>query len=364
MGVDDWFLSHARVSSRPHRRVRLDDKLTFFQQLSTLVASGTPLLQAIRVCADENQSIRMQQTLRGIAARVAAGSALHAAAGQYGDIFDRHWVEVIRTGEITGQMATVLQELARQVRESRETRRKVIGALIYPAVLVVVSIVAMTIMLWFVVPTFATMFHDMGAKLPAITQFVVDASDFLVDYGLYIVGLAVLFGSMFRRYARTERGRRRLSSVGLAIPGVGELLVQMAMYRFSSNLALLLRSGVPMLETLNALAGVFHTSPLYRDALTRAQVRVAGGRQLAVSLEESGLFTSMMVNMVRTGEESGQLAGVMEQTAPYYREKMEAILARATKLLEPMIIVTMGSAVAGLMLAIYLPMFEMAGKIH
>lgn len=364
MGLDDWLLNHARVSSRPHRRVRLDDKLTFFQQLSTLVASGTPLLQSLRTCAEENQSLRLRMVLGGIVARVAAGSALNAAAAQYGEVFERQWVEMIRTGEITGQLTTVLHELTRQVRESRELRRKVIGALVYPAVLVVVSAIALTILLTFVVPTFAKMFKDMGAELPGLTQFVIDASGCLVDYGPYALGGAFLLGAAFRRYARTNEGRRRLAGIGLAIPGVGELMVQMAMYRFASNLALLLRSGVPMLETLSALAGVFYTNPPYRDAVVRAQVRVAGGRALAVALEESGLFPSMIINMVRTGEESGQLAAVMDQTAPYYREKMEASLTRATKLLEPAIIVLMGTAVAGLLLAMYLPMFEMAGKVH
>jgi type IV pilus assembly protein PilC len=138
----------------------------------------------------------------------------------------------------------------------------------------------------------------------------------------------------------------------------------MAMYRFASNISLLLKSGIPMLETLTALGGVFHTNPIYRDALARAQGRVAGGRPLAVSLEETGLFTTMMTNMVRIGEESGQLAPVMEQIAPYYKEKMEALVGKVTKLMEPVIIMGMGSTIAGLMLAIYMPMFEMAGKVH
>ena len=364
MAFDDWFVGRARVSSKPHQRVKLDDKMAFFQQLSTLVCSGTPLLQALRICAEESQSTRLQRVLVEIAGRVAAGSSLHAATAHYETIFDRHWVEVIRTGELTGQMGPVLLELNKQVRESRETRRKVTAALIYPVILLVVAVLAVTVMLWLVVPTFAAMFKDMGAKLPGMTQFVVDASDLVVDYGLYLVGGTVVLVAGLRQYLRSEAGRRRLGSVGLATPLVGELMVQMAMYRFASNLALLLRSGVPMLETLAALGGVFHTSPVYRDALGRAQDRVASGRPLAAALEETGLFTNMMTNMVRIGEESGQLAAVMDQIAPYYREKTEAFIGKLTKLLEPVIILGMGTAVAGMMLAIYLPMFEMAGKIH
>ncbi len=147
------------------------------------------------------------------------------------------------------------------------------------------------------------------------------------------------------------------------LPMVGELCVQMAMYKFASSISLLLKSGVPMLETMGTLIGVFHTNPIYRKGLQVAQAKVASGRPLAASLEESGLFPSMITNMVRIGEESGQLATVMEQIAPYYKEKMETLVLKVTKMLEPVIIMGMGTTIAGLMLAIYLPMFEMSGKI-
>ena len=364
MAFEDWVITHARVSAKPHKRITLDDKMTFFQQLSTLVNSGTPLLQAIRICSEQTRSTRMRRILEEIAARVAAGSSLTAAASNYDHVFEHHWIEVIRTGEITGQLGPVLLELSKQIQDSRATRRKVLAALMYPMILLVVAVLAVTIMLWLVVPTFASMFKEMGAELPSITRFVVDVSAFLVAYGIHI--LAGIAGLVYvvRRYVKTDSGRRRLGGIGLALPLVGELLVHMAMYRFASNLALLLKSGIPMLETLTALRGVFHTSPLYRDALARTQARVAGGRSLAISLEETGLFTSMITNMVRIGEQSGQLASVMEQIAPYYKEKMDSLVAKVTKLMEPVIIVGMGGSIAGLMLAMYMPMFEMAGKVH
>jgi type IV pilus assembly protein PilC len=364
MVFEDWVVAHARMASKPHKKVKVDDKMTFFHQLSTLVCSGTPLLQALRICADQSQSTRLRRVLEEIAARVAAGSSFNAAAASYPDIFEHHWVEVIRTGEITGKMGLVLVELNKQILSARETRRKVNGALMYPIILIVVAVVAVTVMLWMVVPTFAAMFKDMGAELPAITQFVVDASGAVVQYGVYgVVGVVVAF-FVCRRYMRTESGRRRVGGFGLTMPMVGELLVQMAMYRFSSNIALLLKSGVPMLETMTTLVSVFQTSPIYRRALSAARARVASGRPLAVALEETGLFPTMMTNMVRIGEESGQLSLVMEQTAPYYKEKMETMVSKVTKMLEPIIIMGMGTTIAGLMLAIYMPMFEMAGKVN
>jgi len=363
MAFEDWFIARARVSSKPHKKITLDDKMMFFQQLSTLVTSGTPLLQAMEICAAQNQSTKFQHVLTQIASRVASGSSIHAAAANYVGIFQNHWIEVIRTGEVTGQMSLVLIELNKQIQESRETTRKVTGALMYPLTLIVVAIIAVTAMLWLVIPTFAKMFKDLGAELPAITQFVVDLSGFIASYGLYIVaGLGVVV-FLIRKYYRSERGNRRITGVAIGLPVVGELIVQSAMYRFASNIALLLKSGIPMLETISTLQSVFHTNPIYSEALARVQARVAAGRPLATSLEETGLFTTMITNMVHIGEESGQLAIVMEQIAPYYKERMETMIARATKLLEPIIIMGMGITIAGLMMSIYMPMFEMAGKV-
>ncbi len=299
-----------------------------------------------------------------IAVRVSAGSSFNAAALNYLNIFQRHWVEVIRTGEITGQMSLVLLELNRQIAESRATGRKVKGALMYPAIMLTVSFGCIGAMLWLVVPVFAKMFKDMGAELPGMTQFVVNASDFLVKYGLYVVLVIIGLVLAFRQYMKTDTGRRRVIGIALATPMVGELIIQGAMYRFASNIALLLKSGIPMLETMGTLQGVFHTNPVFREALGRAHNRVAAGRPLATSLEETGLFTTLITNMIRIGEESGQLPLVMEQLAPYYKEKMETMIARVTKLMEPCIIMFMGITVAGLMMSIYMPMFEMAGKVH
>jgi type IV pilus assembly protein PilC len=237
------------------------------------------------------------------------------------------------------------------------------GALMYPMILICVAVTAITGLLWGVVPTFAKMFKDMGAELPGITQFVINLSDGIVVYGPYVaVGLVVAVFAI-RKYAKTEAGRYLFIGTGIGLPMVGELIVQAAMYRFASNIALLLKSGIPMMESLQTVEGVFRTSPPYRDAMARVRSRVAAGRPLAAALEETRLFTTMIVNMVRVGEESGQLALVMEQMAPYYKERMETMIHRVTKLLEPIIIAGMGITIAGLMLSIYMPMFEMAGKI-
>ena len=363
MALEDWCMAHARISGKEHRRITLDDKMAFFQQLATLVSSGTPLLEAISIAGDQTQSARLRTILEEIAGRVAAGSSLHAILADYREVFEDHWIEVIGTGEVSGKMGMVLCELNAQIRESCETRRKVVGALTYPIILLIVAVGVVTCMLWFVVPTFANMFREMNAKLPSVTQYVMSASDFIVAYGIYIVLGVIVLAVAARQYLRTDQGRYRVGAIGLILPMVGDLMIQSAMYRFASNLGLLLKSGVPMLETLSALSTVFRSNPLYRDAILRARTQVAAGQPLADSLKQTGLFTSMMTSVVRLGEASAQLPGVMEQIAPYYKEKMHGFIAKATKLMEPAIIVLMGCTIAGLMLAIYLPMFEMAGAV-
>jgi type IV pilus assembly protein PilC len=207
------------------------------------------------------------------------------------------------------------------------------------------------------------MFKDMDAELPGVTQFVVDASDAIVKYGHYGVATIVVIVFAFKRYMKTDAGRRYVLGGLMVVPTVGQLVIEMAMYRFASNLSLLLKSGVPMMETMYTIKGIFHTSPIYRDALERVAHKVAAGRPLHVALEESGLFLPMLTSMVQVGEESGQLAAVMEQVAPFFKEKMEGMILKVTKMVEPIIIMGMGSSIAGLMLAIYMPMFEMAGNV-
>ena len=357
------FVAHARISTKPHTGAKVEDTLAFFHQLSTLVSSGTPLLQALKIAAAQSESIKLRRILEQIVSMVSSGSTFHSAAASFPKVFEFQWVEAIRTGEISGKMAGVLIELNKQIVESRETKKKVKGALMYPFILIAVALIAVTVMLWMVVPVFAKMFKDMDATLPAITQFVVDASNYIVAYGMYGVVVIVVAGVGFKKYMATESGRKYVGGILMVIPTIGQLVVEMAMYKFASNLSLLLKSGVPMMETMYTIKGIFQHSPQYRDALGRVAARVAAGKPLYAALQETGLFLPMLVSMVQVGEESGQLPQVMEQIAPFYKEKMEGMILKVTKMLEPLTIMFMGVSIAGLMLAIYMPMFDMAGSV-
>jgi type IV pilus assembly protein PilC len=363
LAFDEWVVAHAQISKKAHKKAKIEDTMAFFHQLATLVNSGTPLLQALKIATTQCESVRLRSVLEQITARVAAGSTFNAAAAAFPKVFEFQWIEAIRTGEVTGKMAMVLIELNKQIRDSRETKKKVKGALTYPFILIGVAIIAMALMLWMVVPVFAKMFKDMDADLPAITQLVVDASDIIVKYGHYAVAviIAAVFG--FKRYMKTENGKLYVGGLMMATPSVGGLIIEMAMYKFASNLSLLLKSGVPMMETIHTIKGIFQNEPIYRDALTRVAARVGSGKSLAAALQETGIFLPMLISMVQVGEESGQLPHVMEQICPFFKEKMEGMIMKVTKMLEPIIIMGMGVSIAGLMLSIYMPMFSMAGSV-
>ena len=346
MPFDEWVVAHAQISTKPHKAAKIEDTLSFFHQLATLVSSGTPLLQALKIGTAQCESLKLQSVLGEITANVASGSTFYAAAAAFPKVVEFQWIEAIRTGEVSGKMASVLVELNKQIRDARETRRKVKGALMYPMILILVAVIAVAVMLWLVVPTFASMFKDMGAELPAITQWVVDASNNLVKYGHYLLIALVAASFGFKRFLNTESGRKYVGGILMVLPTVGQLMVEMAMYRFASNLALLLKSGVPMMETMQTVKGIFQNSPIYRGALEHATARVASGKPLHAALQETGLFLPMLISMVQVGEESGQLALVMEQIAPFYKEKMEGMILKVTKLLEPLIIMGMGTTIA------------------
>jgi type IV pilus assembly protein PilC len=355
-----WAQKHIRTASKLHPRIKGEDKLQFFHHLTTLFAAGTPLLEALQIASKQSQSQKMQSVIRTIAERVAGGASLHEAASDFPKVFDRQWIEVIKTGEMSGQLAQVLTALTEYIVESREMRSKIVSAMIYPIILLSVAIIAIVVMLWKVVPVFASFFTDFDSELPAITQKVIEISEFLQAKGfVLVIGLGVvLFG--LRSYLRTEQGKNILDQIILTFPLIGECAVYANMQKFATNTVLLLRSGLPLLETIGSLQGVFQNNTVYRDAMEKIHQRVAGGGGLTVALEESKLFPSMVISMVKVGEESGELAKVLEQLAAYYRDKVRKVVERITSAIEPVVILGMGVSVAVILTSIYLPMFQMA----
>ena len=359
-----WVQKHIRISTKLHPGIKQDDKMQFFHHLTTLFAAGTPLLEALQIASRQTQSQKMQVVISTIAEKVAAGTSLHQAASEFPKVFERQWIEVIKTGELSGQLTQVLNSLTTYIEASREMKSKVVSAMVYPCIMCVVAVLAIVIMLWKVVPVFSAFFTDAGQKLPGITQAVVNTSEFLQKKGIFLfAGIgAFIFG--LRTYFKTSKGKHLLDQVMLSVPMIGECIVYVNMEKFATNMVLFLNSGLPLMETISSLQGVFHNNTVYREAMHRIQQRVSGGVGLAPAMEESKLFTSMVISMVKVGEESGELSKVLDQVAGYYRTKVKDIAERITGMIEPCVILGMGVSVAVILTSIYLPMFQMAGGVH
>ncbi len=361
--ASSWLLAHARVGNKPHKQIKAEDVYSLFQQMSTLLQAGMPLADTLDLAASQTQSIRLGQVVEQIGDKVKAGSPLNAALAEHTKLFEPHWIQVIKTGEMCGDLGPLMRQLAEHMKESREARSQVISAMIYPAIIACVAVGAVVIMLWFVVPTFAQFFTETGSALPGITQFIINLSEFLQRNGLYMVGGLIVGGFAFRYWIRTEDGSRTFMAILMATPVIGDMLVQSAMERFATNMALLLKAGMPLLDSLYAMNGVFHDNAPLRDTLAGVQRRVASGDSLASGLTRATLFTPMVVNLVAVGEESGQLPKVLEHAAAYYKQRVKALVERITSMIEPAIILFMGVTVAVILTAIYLPMFNMGGAV-
>ena len=360
-GLQAWLKSRVRIGSKPHKGIASDDVYNLFQQMATLINAGMPLAQGLEMLSVQSQSLSLRRIMVQVTDRVRGGSALYAAMTDHPKVFSPQTIQVIRTGEVSGELGHLLVELANHMKEARASRARIVSALIYPIIIACVAVIAVVIMLWFVVPFFAQFFSETGGKLPRITVFVIGLSKFFQNYGILLVFGCIAGSFGFRAWVRTPDGGRLFVSALMSMPLLGNLLVQSAMERFAMNLALLLRAGMPLLESLYSLSEVFADNAPMRDTLAEIQRRVAAGGSLAPALAESGMFTPMLVNLVAVGEETGELPKVLDHVAEFYKSNVQALVSRVTSMIEPIVILGMGVVVSVILASIYLPMFSMGG---
>ncbi len=354
-------LPNVRIKTKQHKAIKFDDIISFFQQLTTLLVAGTPLLKSLQVAGEQSESEKLIVVLRHLAGKVAAGSTLNDALLEHPKIFEHQWVEMIKAGERSGRLAETINELTDYIKTRKAMKSKVVGAMIYPCIMIFVLVASLIVMLGKVVPTFAEFLLDFGQELPAITNAVIGASDFLRENIFAILGGPIVGGFFLRRYFKTPGGNRQKAILLMKMPMVSQLVVESMMERFSHNLALLLKSGTPLLEALGVLQEIFRDQGVYHPAIASVFQGVGKGLGFGTALEQTGLFTPLAVNMIRVGEETGRLTDVLEEIAAYYRARVDVTVERLTGMLEPLIVIFMGASVGVILLSVYLPMFQMAG---
>lgn len=343
-------------------KVKEKDLVVFTRQFATMIDSGLPLVQCLEIQANNVENPTFQKQLVEIKETVEGGATFADALKKFPKTFDSLYVNLVAAGEVGGILDTILNRLAAYIEKNSKLKRQVKGAMVYPIAILTVMVIIMYVVLRFVVPVFEKMFAEVGAELPVPTQMLVNLSNTVVNYGLYVfIGLVAIF-FLIRKALDTESGRRVFDTMMLKLPVFGDLLRKVAVARFCRTLGTMISSGVPILDALEICsrsAGNY----VVEEAIMKTRDSISEGRTIAEPLAESGVFPGMVCQMINVGEATGALDTMLTKIADFYDDEVEVAVAGITSLIEPFIIVVLGITAGWVVVALYLPIFTMAGTI-
>jgi type IV pilus assembly protein PilC len=345
------------------KRVTPRDVAVFSRQIATMMTSGVPMVQSFDIIADGQKNARFKNMLTDVKQGLEGGQSLHEALGRYPVQFDELYRNLVRAGEASGVLDTVLDTVATYKERTEALKKKIKKALFYPIMVVAVAFLVSMIMLLFVVPVFAQTFKDAGAALPAPTQVVISASEFMKSWWWLV--LTVIIGSVVGLVAgkrRSVKFAHFLDRVTLKLPVFGKIMRESAIARFARTLGVTFHAGVPLVEALDSVSGATG-SVVYGDAVKQIRDDVSVGHQLQLAMRQTALFPNMVVQMTAIGEESGALDSMLFKVAEFYEEEVENAVDTLSTLLEPMIMVILGVVVGGMVVSLYLPIFKLAGTV-
>ena len=346
-----------KIPGLSRSKTKLKDVAVFSRQFATMINSGLSLLRALYILGDQTENKMLGAVIGQVRTDVETGSSLSVALGKHPKTFNRLYVSMVKAGEVGGSLDEVLLRLAETIEKQVELRRKVRSAMTYPIVVAVLVLGIVTAMLLFVIPMFKDLYTQLGGELPAPTQFLINISTLVRNFWYVMFGIEVGAVMGFRRWINTESGREKWDAIKLRAPVFGPLVRKTALARFSRTLAALVRSGVPILESLDIVADTSGNSVVAR-AVRDAQTAVKQGEPLAQRLEQHPVFPPMVTQMMAVGEETGAVDEMLDKIADFYDQEIEATVAALTSLIEPLLIVVMGAAVGGMVISLYLPMFN------
>jgi len=334
----------------------------FTRQFSTMIDAGLPLVQCLNILADQSESKTLRAVTANVARQVEAGATLAESLRRHPRIFDDLFTNLVQVGEAGGILDVVLQRLSVYIEKAAALKRKVKAAMVYPSTIIGVAFLIVIFMLTFVIPTFATMFKNLGADLPLPTQIVLWMSDFVRGYIIFII-LGVM-GAVYllRRYYKTENGKSTIDALLLKLPVFGTLIRKVAVARFTRTFGTLVSSGVPILEGLRITARTAGNKVVER-AVMQCRAAVTAGKTLAEPLKSSGVFPPMVTQMIAVGEQTGALDAMLNKIADFYDDEVDTAVGALTALLEPLMIVILGVIIGGLVVAMYLPIFRLVTLI-
>jgi type IV pilus assembly protein PilC len=343
--------------------IKTRDVVIFTRQFSTMINAGLPLVQSLNILAQQTENKSLQTVTKAVVYDVEAGNTLADALDKHPKAFTKLYVNMVAAGEAGGILDTILMRLATFLEKNDALVRKVKGAMVYPAVIISVAVIAIAVLLIFVIPTFASMFASVNMELPLPTRVVMGASDFLIRFWYFIIGGAVLLVFAFRQYYNTGDGRKQIDGALLRAPVLGDLLRKSAVSRFTRTLGTLISSGVSILDGLEITAKTAGNRVIH-DAVMQSRQSIAGGETIAGPLQESKVFPPMVISMISVGEQTGGLDEMLSKIADFYDAEVDVAVSALLSLMEPIMIVVLGVVVGGMVVAMYLPIFDMVNAVQ
>ncbi len=338
--------------------VRSKDVSTFTRQFATMISAGLPLVQCLQALGQQAERKRFQEIITRVAADVEGGSTLSEAMARHPKIFDELYVNLVHVGEIGGVLDAMLARLAIYMEKSDALKHRVRTAMIYPILVITVALGVVTFLLIFIIPIFTKFYDQAGVPLPAPTQLVVSLSRFINGWGgVGLVVGAIVGAFLFRMWYRTDQGRLTVDRFLLRAPIFGVLLRKIAVARFTRTLSALISGGVPILDALRITAKTAGNR-IVENAVMEARERVTAGQTLGEPLRQSKVFPAMVVQMVQVGEQTGRLDDMLSKVADYYEDEVDVAVSGLTALIEPIMIVFLGIVVGGIVISMYLPIFQ------
>jgi type IV pilus assembly protein PilC len=334
----------------------------FTRQFATMIDAGLPLVQCLDILGMQQENQAFKKVILKVKEDVESGSTFADALGKHPHVFDELFVNLVSAGEVGGILDTILSRLAAYIEKAMKLAKQVKSAMVYPSTILAVALIVTVVLLVYVIPIFGDMFKDFGAELPLPTQFVMAISGYTRKYFLVGVVLLVLLVMGIRWYYKQENGRRRIDRLLLRVPVFGDLLRKIAVARFSRTLGTMVSSGVPILESMDIVAKSAGNK-IIEEAILRARTSISEGKTIAEPLADSKVFPVMVTQMVSVGEATGALDTMLNKIADFYDDEVDSAVGALTSLLEPILMIFLGVVIGGLVIAMYLPIFKLAGVV-
>lgn len=353
----------SKVKTARKRRITQEDITVFTRQLATMMKAGLPLMQAFEIVARGHSNPSMTEMLMQVRSDVEQGSALGKSFSKYPKYFDRFYCNLVSAGESGGVLESLLDKLAVYKEKTQAIKKKVKTALTYPIAIIVVAIALIFIMMMFVLPAFKEVYANMGAELPSLTQLVMSLSDLFVDYGwIMIILLIVSVFGLYKLHEKSPTFQKRIDALVLRLPVFGTIVRKATIARWARTTSTLFAAGVPLVEVLDSVAGA-SGNILYEEATQDIRAKVTQGLSLTSSMQSTDMFPNMVIQMAAIGEESGSLDDMLNKAAEFYEDEVDNSVSRLSHLMEPIIMVVLGSLIGILLIAMYLPLFNLGNVV-